>query len=190
MDSANTQVAFEIHHLGLRWFTAAFHDLSGEFVLDPDGQGGQLSVVVRMASIDCDSAFWDERLRSPQWFDTAKFPHMVYRSSRIDFQGPTRATVHGDLTLHGITRPVTLAVTDIDCPQTRGDGRGPVSLPGSRAAEEVGLWLGARLLAGWRLRRHHRAGQLRRRDAHAGVPPTAGGAAAVRAGERCGRCAV
>jgi polyisoprenoid-binding protein YceI len=122
MDSANTQVAFEIHHLGLRWFTAAFHDLSGEFELDPDGQGGQLTVVVGMASIDCDSAFWDERLRSPQWFDTAKFPHMVYRSSRIDFQGPTRATVHGDLTLHGITRPVTLAVTDIDCPQTRGDG--------------------------------------------------------------------
>jgi polyisoprenoid-binding protein YceI len=123
MDSANTQVAFEIHHLGLRWFSAAFHDLSGEFVLDPDGHGGQLSVEVGMASIECDSAFWDERLRSPQWFDTAKFPHMVYRSNRIDFEGPSRATVHGDLTLHGITHPVTLAVTDIDCPQSQDAAR-------------------------------------------------------------------
>lgn len=119
MDAANTQVAFEINRLGLRWFTAAFHDLTGDFVLDPGGQGGRLSVVVRMASLDCRSAFWDERLRSPQWFDTERYPQMIYRSSRIDFEGAGRATVHGDLTLHGVTRPVTLAVTDIDCPQSK-----------------------------------------------------------------------
>lgn len=116
MDAGNTQVAFQINRLGLRWFTAVFHELTGDFVLDPDGRGGHLSVVVRMASIDCRSAFWDDRLRSPQWFDIAKYPEMIYRSSRIDFDGATRAAVHGDLTLHGITRPVTLNVTDIECP--------------------------------------------------------------------------
>ena len=122
MDGGNTQVAFEINHLGLRWFTAAFHDLSGEFVLDPDGRGGHLSVAVSMASIDCHSSFWDDRLRSPQWFDAARYPQMVYRSSRIEFGAPGSATVYGELTLHGITQPVNLAVTQIDCPSAEAPG--------------------------------------------------------------------
>jgi polyisoprenoid-binding protein YceI len=116
MDSGNTQVVFQINHLGLRWFSAAFRELNGEFELDQDGRA-HLSVTVSMASIDCHSTFWDEKLRSPQWFDSGRYPQMVYRSSHIDFQGEGRATVYGELSLHGMTQPVTLAVSDIDCPQ-------------------------------------------------------------------------
>jgi polyisoprenoid-binding protein YceI len=113
----NTQISFEIEHLGLRWFSAAFRELSGDFALASDTEGGQLAVVVRTASLDSRSAYWDERLRSAQWLDTAKYPEMSYRSTRIVLEGPTSASVEGELTLHGVTRPLALRISDIDCPQ-------------------------------------------------------------------------
>jgi polyisoprenoid-binding protein YceI len=126
LDGANTQLSFEVESLGLNWFSAAFRDLSGDFALDPDGNGGQLSVTVRMASLDSRSPFWTERLRSPQWLDTERYPQMVFRSTGIALEGPGRATVQGQLTLHGVTRPLVLAVSGIDCPQ------GDLSVPRCR----------------------------------------------------------
>jgi polyisoprenoid-binding protein YceI len=115
LNARNTELTFEIRLLGLRWFSAGFHELRGDFVLDPDGRGGRLNVVVRTASIDCRNAFWNERLRSAQWLDTGQYPEMIYRSTHIDFEGTAQATVRGELTLHGVSRPLTLTVTDIDC---------------------------------------------------------------------------
>jgi polyisoprenoid-binding protein YceI len=115
LSPANTQITFEINRLGLRWFSAAFHELSGDFLLDPDGRGGSLNVVVRMASIDCRSGYWNDRLQSSQWLDTDKYPEMTYRSTRVEFDGNNHATVQGDLLLHGVSRPLTLNITDISC---------------------------------------------------------------------------
>ncbi len=115
----NTQISFQIEHLGLRWFSAAFHELSGDFAPASDAQGGQLAVVVRTASLDSRSTYWDDRLRSAQWLDTARYPVMSYSSTRIVWESPTSASVEGQLTLHGVTRPLALRVTDIDCPQIR-----------------------------------------------------------------------
>jgi polyisoprenoid-binding protein YceI len=119
LDGNNTEIRLEVEHLGLDWFSAAFPELSGDFVAAPDGHGGQLSVSVRMASLNSRSPSWNERLRSPQWLDTARYPEMTFRSSSIELQGTQRATVQGELTLHGITRPLTLSITDIDCPEAQ-----------------------------------------------------------------------
>jgi polyisoprenoid-binding protein YceI len=116
LDSGNTQVSFQVGHLGLNWFTAAFGELSGEFVLDPDGHGGHLSVTVQMASLQSRSSYWNERLRSAQWLDAEHYPEMSFRSTGIELEAAERATVHGELTLHGVTRPLALAISDIDCP--------------------------------------------------------------------------
>jgi polyisoprenoid-binding protein YceI len=113
----NTQISFQIEQLGLHWFSAAFHELSGDFSLASDAQGGRLAVVVRTASLDSRSAYWDERLRSAQCLDTARYPEMSYSSTRIVLEGPTSASVEGQLTLHGVTRPLEFRITDIDCPQ-------------------------------------------------------------------------
>jgi polyisoprenoid-binding protein YceI len=121
LDAGNTRLSFVVSRFGLRWMSAQFRELTGEFVLHPSGQGGHLDVAVRTASVDCADAYWSERLRSPEWLDTAQFPEMLYRSSRIDFEGETRAKVYGSLTLHGVTHPVTLTVTDVHCEQS-GDG--------------------------------------------------------------------
>jgi polyisoprenoid-binding protein YceI len=115
LNPANTQITFEINHLGLHLFSAVFHELSGDFTLDPDGHGGHLNVVVRMASIDSRSGYWNDRLQSAQWLDTDKYPEMTYRSTRVEFDGNDHATVRGDLTLHGVSRPLTLSITDIKC---------------------------------------------------------------------------
>jgi polyisoprenoid-binding protein YceI len=119
LDGTNTQVRFEVERLGRNWFSAAFSELTGDFVPAPDGRGGRLSVSVRIASLDSHSPYWNERLRSPQWLDTARYPEMTFRSTGIELQGTQRATVLGELTLHGVTRPLTLSVSDIDCPEAQ-----------------------------------------------------------------------
>jgi len=126
----NTQVSFQIEHLGLHWFSGAFRELSGEFAPAADAQGGRLAVVVRTASLDSRSAYWDERLRSAQWLDTAKYPEMSYRSTRIVWVSPSSASVEGQLTLHGVTRPLALRISDIDCPEVRLGGARPCRFVG------------------------------------------------------------
>jgi polyisoprenoid-binding protein YceI len=117
LDGGNTRISFEIERLGLRWFSVDFQDLAGDFVLAPDGQGASLSVVVRTASIDARSPYWNERLRSAQWLDTERFPEMTFRSTGFAFDGARHATLQGELTLHGVTRELALSISDIDCPQ-------------------------------------------------------------------------
>jgi len=117
LDGNNTRITFEVERLGLGWFRAAFPEVSGEFVPASEGGGGQLSVSVRMASLESRSPYWNERLRSPQWLDAARYPEMSFRSTAIELEGTQRAQVRGELTLHGITRPLTLSITDIDCPE-------------------------------------------------------------------------
>ena len=69
LTAANTHISFEVRRLGLRLFSAEFHQLSGDFVLDGSPEGGAMGVVVQMGSIDCHDAGWNVRLRSPQWLD-------------------------------------------------------------------------------------------------------------------------
>ena len=125
LSPGNTQISFQIEHLGLQWFSAAFRELSGDFALASDAQGGRLAVVVRTASLDSRSTYWDDRLRSAQWLDTVRYPLMSYSSTRIIWESPTSARVDGQLTLHGVTRPLGLRITDIDCPQTAPDAPRP-----------------------------------------------------------------
>ena len=99
LDPGNTQITFAITRFGLHWLTAGFSDLSGEFALDRSGQGGTLSVDVRMDSIDCRDAYWNQHLRSPDWLDTRQFPEMSYRSNRIEMSRGGQAKVFGNLTL-------------------------------------------------------------------------------------------
>jgi polyisoprenoid-binding protein YceI len=119
LDGNNTRITLEIERLGLNWFSAAFPELSGDFEPAPDGSGGRLSVSVRMAALDAHSPYWNERLRSPEWLDAGRYPQMTFQSTGITLEGTQRAQVRGELTLHGITRPLTLTLSDIDCPEVR-----------------------------------------------------------------------
>ena len=112
LDSSNTQVSFTVHHLGIQWVTARFSDISGQFVVNHSGVVDRVDVTVGTASLDCSEARWNERLRSADWLDVQHYPQMTFHSSHIDEQ---RAVASGELTLHGVTRPIVLNVSLLKC---------------------------------------------------------------------------
>ena len=119
LDSRNTQVSFAVHHLGIQWATAHFSDISGNFVVDPAGPRSRVDVSVGLASLQCDDPHWNARLRSSEWLDVQHFPRMTYRSSSIE-RTDHRAVATGELTLHGMTRPIVLEVTFLKCTSPGG----------------------------------------------------------------------
>ncbi len=124
LSGSNTDVELEVEHLGLRLFGADFHALEGDFSLGRETGGAELRVLVEVSSIDTHSGYWNRELRSATWLDTEHYPTMSYRSTAITREGPNRARVEGELTLHGVTRPLTLEITDIDCPAAQSEAGG------------------------------------------------------------------
>jgi len=127
LDSANTRVWLDVRIFGVPWVTARFENLSGE--LAPGRRGvsgedrsaeGRVDVTIQTASLKCDSSRWNARLLSPSWFDADRYPQIVYRSDRIEFDAAGGAIVSGRLTLHGQTRSLTLLVNRWACTNRPG----------------------------------------------------------------------
>jgi len=110
-DKVHTQILFFVDHLGFSRSVGEFHDYEGGFVFDPeDWAAGSVEVTIRTASIDLDDPEWETHLRSKDFFRVDEFPEMRFRSTSVEAVGERQARVHGDLTLLGVTRPVTLDV--------------------------------------------------------------------------------
>jgi polyisoprenoid-binding protein YceI len=89
-----------------------FTDFTGQLVIDPKSPASStLDVTVNMKSIDTTVPTLDEHLEGSQFFDVAKFPTATFKATKITPAGATTGTVVGDLTLHGVTKPVTLEAT-------------------------------------------------------------------------------
>jgi polyisoprenoid-binding protein YceI len=86
-----------------------FTDVRGAVVVAEDMNDSTVEVVIGMASVDSGSSQRDEHLRSAELFDVDRFPEATFRSTRVEWRG-SRGAVHGDLTIHGVTREVTLDV--------------------------------------------------------------------------------
>jgi polyisoprenoid-binding protein YceI len=114
LDSSNTEVSFTVHRLGIQWVTARFADIRGQFVVDKASSATRVDVTVAMASLECGEPHWNERLRSADWLDVQRYPQMTYHSSRIEL-GERSAVASGELTLHGVTRPIELNVSLQKC---------------------------------------------------------------------------
>jgi polyisoprenoid-binding protein YceI len=116
LDSGATRVGFDIERFGLHWVSAHFRDFSGDFEFDRTGSASRVDVTVQTESVDCGDSRWNPHLRSPEWLDVAQYPLMTYHSRHIEFDGDDRARASGELTLHGVTRPVVLDVSQLRCP--------------------------------------------------------------------------
>jgi polyisoprenoid-binding protein YceI len=121
LDPAQTHVAFDVKRFGIPWVRAWFAELSGDFVVDREGPGSRIDVVVRAASVRCWSSYWSAFLRSPSWLNTERFPEMVFRSTDVRFEDGARAVVQGKLSLHGATRPVEFRLSALDCDAVSGE---------------------------------------------------------------------
>lgn len=105
----HTRVLFAVSHLGFTTWYGDFTNASGSLQLDPaDPARSRIEVSVPTASVATTNATLDGELKSPDWFDAQRFPTTSFVSRKVTVTGPGQAEVAGDLTLHGVTRPVIL----------------------------------------------------------------------------------
>ena len=120
IDPGHSFVQFKISHLGFSWMIGTFDRLSGSFTYDSSGEsaGQTISVEIDTESIDSGHAERDKHLRSPDFLDVAKFPTATFVST--GYEGDAEGgTMKGDLTLMGMTRPISIAVSKV------GEGSDP-----------------------------------------------------------------
>jgi polyisoprenoid-binding protein YceI len=115
IDPLHTFPHFTISHLGFSTMHGRFDKTSGKVTLDRAAKKGSVDVSIESASINTGYAKRDEDLRSPDFFNVAEFPAITYKSDAIKFKGDTPVRVEGNLTLDGVTRPVTLTIHDFHC---------------------------------------------------------------------------
>lgn len=115
IDPTHTYPNFTVDHLGFSLMHGRFNETEGTLVMDREGDGSSVSVTIQAASIDTGLDDRDEHLRSGDFFDVENHPEITYESREVIFHNEDSATVLGELTLLGETRPVSLAVTAINC---------------------------------------------------------------------------
>jgi polyisoprenoid-binding protein YceI len=109
VDPNHTQVIFSISHFGFTDFSGFFSGASGTLQLDPSNpSASKLELSIPVSSILTTVPVLDDQLKAVQWFDVEKYPNATFTSTKVTPIGEDRATVTGNLTLHGVTKPVTL----------------------------------------------------------------------------------
>lgn len=112
IDPSHTSVNFGISHLGFSTYQGRFNTIAGSLTFDAKApEKSSLTVTIDAASIDTNHAELEGKLKTTDWFDTAKFPTATFTSTKIVKLTDTTGKLTGDLTLHGVTKPVTLDVT-------------------------------------------------------------------------------
>lgn len=111
LDTAHSAVEFSVRHMMITTVRGRFTEVSGTLEFDEaDPTGGRAEITINAASIDTREAQRDAHLRSADFFDVERFPTLTFRSTRVEGT-PQEFTLTGELTLHGVTRPVALRVT-------------------------------------------------------------------------------
>lgn len=112
LDPDHAKITWSISHLGFSTYYGAFSDVSGEASLDPkDPAKSTLSVRIGMGSVGTLNAHLDEHLKKPEFLDVEAFPEARFVARAVEPTGPTTARVIGDLTLKGVTKPVSFDAT-------------------------------------------------------------------------------
>lgn len=107
-------IIFKISHLGYSWLYGRFNDFDGQFSFDAENPANStVSVTVKTGSVDSNHAERDKHLRSEDFLDVGEFPEATFESTKVEMTGDETAEVHGDLTLHGVTKPVVLNMEQI-----------------------------------------------------------------------------
>ncbi|CAI3950890.1 Polyisoprenoid-binding periplasmic protein YceI (YceI) (PDB:1WUB) (PUBMED:15741337 [Commensalibacter communis] len=114
IDPYHTQIIFSVSHFGFTNYSGNFSDIAGSLNLNiHDVSKSKLTIEIPIQSIQTTSTKLTTELKDPNWFDAAKYPTAHFVSTKSVKTGDKTADVTGNLTLHGVTKPVTLHVSYI-----------------------------------------------------------------------------
>jgi polyisoprenoid-binding protein YceI len=116
MDHAHSTLIFRVSHMGFSHYTARFHKFDAKLQFDPRNlTATQLTATIDPRSIETDypdpKYNFNEELAGEHFLDAAKFPEITFRTTQVEDLGNQAMRVHGDLTLHGVTKPIVLDAT-------------------------------------------------------------------------------
>src|SRR5512138_1808902 len=114
IDAGHTSSEFSYRYLGIAEQTHRFERISGKVVFDAAAQTGSADVAIDATSVSTAHALFDKTIQSADFFDTARHPLITFTSTRMTLGGP-QPSMTGELTIKGVTQPVTLAITQFQC---------------------------------------------------------------------------
>jgi len=111
LDPAHSFVRFSYNHVGFSTQLSRFDRTTGTIVLDAAAKNASVETTTDIKSVSTGSEQLNEHLQGADFFDTANHPTATFKSTAVHFDGERPATIDGNLTIKGVTRPVTLKVT-------------------------------------------------------------------------------
>ncbi|GAB3383321.1 YceI family protein [Lysobacter fragariae] len=144
IDPSHTYPSFEADHMGMSLWRGKMNTSSGSVTLDREAGTGKVDITVDLDSIDFGQDALDEWARGKDFFDTAKNPKATYKGELGGFVDGRPTKVNGELTLHGVTRPMELKINSFNCkphPMYKRDWCGADALA-TFNREEFGLTAG------------------------------------------------
>ncbi len=115
IDPTHTYPRFEYSHFGFSRQSSRFDKTSGTITLDRVAKTGSVNVTIDATSVSSGLPLLNQYLQGEDYFDTERYPSITFTSDTLTFSGDSVASVKGNLTIKGITKPVTLTVTSFQC---------------------------------------------------------------------------
>lgn len=111
VDDVHSMALFGVQHMGAGRFWGRFNDVTGSFAFQPGSADGlRFDITIKTESVDTGVADLDKHLRSPDFFAAKDFPTMTFKSTKAAKTGDRTFDVQGELTMHGVTKPITAKV--------------------------------------------------------------------------------
>lgn len=111
IDNSHTFARFSYDHFGLSTQLSRFDDIAGTVTFDPEAKTGEVNVTIDTTSVDTGFAPFNEHIQGEDFLHTGNHPEATFTSTEVIFEGDAPSQIVGDLTLKGVTKPVTLDVT-------------------------------------------------------------------------------
>lgn len=115
IDPTHTYVSFAINHLGFSTMRGKFNQQTGSLKYDPSSKTAEVSIEIDAASIDTGHDKRDQHLRSPDFLNAVENPTITFESTKATWNGDKVASITGNLTILGVSKPVMLTINSVNC---------------------------------------------------------------------------
>ena len=149
IDPNHTAAQFSVRHMGISTVRGAFTKVSGTADYDPSNLSKTaIDATIETASVDTRVEMRDNDLRSPNWFDAAKYPTITFKSKSVQSAGEGKLKISGDLTIHGVTKEVVLDVDGPSAPVTDPKGNAHVGASATTKIKRTDFSVGTNPMVG------------------------------------------